>query len=124
MKCNPCPLRDRPEPCPAITTGHRRYCELMDPARPDHNADYGPLLIAMATGAATALPSVASPDLAADLARRALILECDYLGPPSGCGCQSLRVCFAGKGRSPGGGPGPDVAPSDCLACVSSWSWP
>ena len=115
-RCPSCPAREGVV-CYRWVTGHARYCDwaamggayagfVRDHSTPDGKAP------------------TPSPTLAADLTRRALILECDYLGPPSGCGCQSLRVCFAGKGRSPGGGPGPDVAPPDCLACVSSWSWP
>lgn len=42
---------------------------------------------------------------------------CPKLGPKAACGCSDLWTCLAGRGRSPGGGPGPDVTRADCYAC-------
>lgn len=43
-KCAACPVPAGLD-CPAITRGHRRYCELIAAGR----ADYAPVLVAMAT---------------------------------------------------------------------------
>jgi hypothetical protein len=43
-KCEHCPVRGLDRPCLAETTGHRRYCELVDPGHPAYRPAYIPLL--------------------------------------------------------------------------------
>jgi hypothetical protein len=80
-------------------TGHRRYRELLDPAHPDHNPAYWPIVRALATA-----PPV---EPLTPLHREAL--RCPFRGRPIvGCGC--FR-CLAGGGE-------PGTARVDVVACL------
>lgn len=140
-KCKWCPLEGAESPCPAIELNHARYCQLVDPNHPNHNADYPAVLLAMAAShrpngrlawRTTTIPSV-DPDQPADkpkgpastaagrrknpLELLELVHECDYRGARLGCGCEDLRQCGLGKGPTP---THPfQVSRSDCLRCVS-----
>jgi hypothetical protein len=41
-RCAHCPVTTGV--CPAITLGHARYCELVDPTHPDHDPAYNQVL--------------------------------------------------------------------------------
>jgi len=62
-------------------------------------------------------PPVENPEFARLTARRA---ECPDLGPTLPCGCGTLHICLAGKGRDYGKGNDHTVADLDCFACP--WS--
>lgn len=125
MKCEHCPLKDSAKDCLAITRPHPRYCQLVDPGRPDHDPRY----IAVLTGEpsqAKPRPSVAvaptTPKF--DGGRHAdiklLVLGCDYHGRATcGQGCNRSWICLMGKGRPVPGTDATDVTYNDCSRCVS-----
>lgn len=114
MKCPGCRVTST-----CAYESRRRMCD----------APGGPYFGAHATGGEALTqhlyPDAFGPDfsqgnipLAETLRLKLLVAACDYRGPISQCGCTEMHVCFLGRGTSPGGGPGPDVALSTCLECV------
>jgi len=67
-------------------------------------------------------PPTVSIEQAAE--RLALVRACDYRGPQTQSGCNCLNICYAGRGKRAGGGPGHEVSRRDCVECVSSSDWP
>jgi hypothetical protein len=112
-KCPHCPVADRP--CLAETTGHRRYCELIDPDSPSYEPGYlaivaatpttGPSLLrkaanfgkAIVTHAVAGLPQV---DDTTYEARLAICRACMFFTPEPmtclKCGCDlNIKIRWA-----------------------------
>lgn len=90
-------------------TGHVRYRELCDPAHPDYNPAYIPLVLRQAEDDAP-LP-VPVPSVTAQLDMIARMKACPHW-IKAGCGC-SLNRCGLGKGDAG------EVSHADCFACLS-----
>ena len=120
-------------------TGHHRFRELLDPAHPDYNPGYGPVVLRMAAGLSPHPPYVSPPPrlesprptppptpapplspegqqarvLLVDYARLdVLVNACPHRGCKTGCG---QAKCEAGKGDMDGGSIASIV---HCRACV------
>ena len=108
-KCKNCPVEGV---CRAQTTGHARYCQLVDPEHPDHDPRYIQSLLLQPPERI----GVGAPTRGSSRWRelQELVLECDYRGPLVGCGCNQLRTCWAGKGHNG------QASQSECLNCVKA----
>ena len=99
--CGSCPVPARSRPCPAVTEGVLRYCELADPSGPAYRAEYRAWLAGLPTPAT--LESVRTcPD-------RGSVLP---VSKQPECGCAELTECRAGRGKTPGA-----VTLAECLNC-------
>lgn len=111
--CAACPRSaDRQATCPAITIGHARYCQLVDPEGPDYRPAYIPLVRdweppGATTGKAAGIRSALE-----------LVQSCDYRTDAlDECSCTARRHCGLGKGQfatEPHA-----VTLADCLKCVA-----
>jgi len=114
-KCPACPLRQSTLACPAVTTGHFRFCELVAEGRTDY-IDY---LLEEAGVKPTIIPIKPPCDPSEDkrLAARALMeLSREARSCPhrEACGCV-YAYCLPGGFR-----PGEKVSLQDCVECIKN----
>lgn len=127
--CDHDPFHDHPTiRGAALVTGHRRWCELMDPGHPDYNPRMREVYIRTTYHLAgmDPPPTPATPEsggrvgrivipVAESLRRIALARACESRTAAK-CGCAGLATCLLGKGRDG------VVSLSECVECVAAFS--
>jgi hypothetical protein len=107
-RCDHCPVAGSATPCRAQTTGHRRYCELVDPTGPHYHPGYAERLLRP-----EAAPVVAQVD--PELRQEAEACPHRLKKPCGGC----ATVCGPAGRRA-----AQVVTLQQCLECVKAASSP
>jgi hypothetical protein len=121
-RCAHCPTTtscpDLVTECRAITSGHRRYCDKVNPDHPAYDPAYVDTLCGRAPAQAGVSrgPALATPP---DESAAYLVMACDYRGAVvtrASCSCSQTWNCAMGRGDDP---TKPFEATYDqCLRCV------
>jgi hypothetical protein len=131
--CEYCPFRDDPSvTCIAISTGHSRFCQTVDPSDDSYSPRMiqavrrltlepigrwteTPVIPASMPVESSRIPPVPSsrPSVSLSLRRIKLVKACPWFVRMINCGC-GVNRCLAGMGKLG------EVSIHECISCVSA----